>query len=50
MQHPDLVRVNPSNISINRNEMQTTWNIVVTGLNAGHSIVNVNVTPSDVAE
>ncbi|XP_076663786.1 lysosomal cystine transporter cystinosin isoform X2 [Andrena cerasifolii] len=50
VQHPDLVRVNPSNISINGNEMETTWNIVVTGLNAGHSIVNVNVTPSDVAD
>ncbi|KAG7203904.1 hypothetical protein KM043_013264 [Ampulex compressa] len=47
-QHSDLVSVEPSNFSIIANEMK--WNIAVKGLSAGHSTLNINVTPSDVTD
>ncbi|XP_076278859.1 lysosomal cystine transporter cystinosin isoform X3 [Lasioglossum baleicum] len=45
VQHPDLVSVSPLSFLI-ENQMQ--WKISVTGLNAGHSIVSANITPTDV--
>ncbi|XP_026671162.1 cystinosin homolog isoform X2 [Ceratina calcarata] len=48
VQHALLVSTDPKGISINENE--TNWTIHVEGLSAGHSIVSINVTPSDIAD
>lgn len=50
VQHPDLVHVEPSNISITEGHANTSWNILVKGLNAGHSTLSANVTPNDATE
>ncbi|XP_011700251.1 PREDICTED: cystinosin homolog isoform X2 [Wasmannia auropunctata] len=49
VQHPDLLATNPSNFSITESKLRV-WVILVKGLNAGHSIVSVNVTPSDIMD
>ncbi|XP_033335279.2 lysosomal cystine transporter cystinosin isoform X1 [Megalopta genalis] len=46
VQHSDLVSVDPS--SFNTGDGKTNWTIQVKGINAGHSIVSANVTPSNV--
>ncbi|CAD1471977.1 unnamed protein product, partial [Heterotrigona itama] len=43
VQHPDLISVTPSTFIITGSDIK---NISVKGLSAGHSIVNLNVTPS----
>ncbi|XP_076162915.1 lysosomal cystine transporter cystinosin isoform X2 [Ptiloglossa arizonensis] len=47
VQHPDLITVEPHNITIDKNKTNE-WQIFVTGVNAGHSIVSANVTPNNV--
>ncbi|XP_011631175.1 cystinosin homolog isoform X1 [Pogonomyrmex barbatus] len=44
IQHSDLLSAEPSNFKITAGEKE--WIIYVKGLSAGHSIVNVNVTPN----
>ncbi|XP_078050351.1 lysosomal cystine transporter cystinosin isoform X1 [Augochlora pura] len=44
VQHSDLISVDPS--SFDTSDGKTNWIIKVKGLNAGHSIVSANVTPS----
>ncbi|XP_032672904.1 cystinosin homolog isoform X2 [Odontomachus brunneus] len=50
VQHPDLLSTEPSLISFNTTTDQTKWIIYVKGLSAGHSILNANVTPSNIAD
>ncbi|EZA48166.1 hypothetical protein X777_14051 [Ooceraea biroi] len=51
IQHSDLICTNPSGFNITAdNRNQTEWVIHVKGLSAGHSVVNTNVTPSDITE
>ncbi|XP_076238330.1 lysosomal cystine transporter cystinosin isoform X2 [Calliopsis andreniformis] len=49
VQHTDLVAVDPSNFSVIEYDVKI-WDIFVTGLNAGHSTVGVNVTPSNITD
>lgn len=49
VQHPDLITVEPHNITIDKNKTNE-WQIFVTGVNAGHSIVSANVTPNNVVQ
>lgn len=49
VQHPDLISTEPSNFTIT-SERKIEWIIYVKGLNAGHSIVSVNITPSNITE
>lgn len=48
IQHPDLISIKPSNFTITPDIKK--WIIYVKGLNAGHSIVSANVTPSNITE
>lgn len=49
VQHQDLIRINPDELKINKtNMLKKNWSISVKGLNAGHSIVSVNVIPNNV--
>ncbi|XP_031776514.1 cystinosin homolog isoform X1 [Apis florea] len=48
VQHQDLVHISPDELKINKTDTQKTWPITVKGLNAGHSIVSVNVIPNNV--
>lgn len=48
VQHHDLVRINPDELKINKTDIQKNWSISVKGLNAGHSIVSVNVISNNV--
>lgn len=48
VQHQDLIRINPDELKINKIDIQKNWSISVKGLNAGHSIVSVNVIPNNV--
>ncbi|XP_029045236.1 cystinosin homolog isoform X3 [Osmia bicornis bicornis] len=50
VQHPDLVATEPANFSINASDSIYKWNIIIKGLGAGHSVVAVNVTPSNVTD
>ncbi|XP_026827830.1 cystinosin homolog isoform X4 [Ooceraea biroi] len=51
IQHSDLICTNPSGFNITAdNRNQTEWVIHVKGLSAGHSVVNTNVTPSDITD
>lgn len=47
VQHPDLISIKPSNFTI---RSDGEWIIFVNGLNAGHSVVSTNVTPSNITE
>lgn len=48
VQHQDLIHINPDELKINKIDVQKNWSISVKGLNAGHSIVSVNVIPNNV--
>lgn len=48
IQHPELVSTSPSVFDIT--EHKKNWTIIVKGLNAGHSILSANVTPSNITE
>nr|XP_034191082.1 cystinosin homolog isoform X1 [Osmia lignaria]XP_034191083.1 cystinosin homolog isoform X1 [Osmia lignaria]XP_034191085.1 cystinosin homolog isoform X1 [Osmia lignaria]XP_034191086.1 cystinosin homolog isoform X1 [Osmia lignaria] len=50
VQHPDLVATEPANFSVNASDSNYKWNIIIKGLGAGHSVVAVNVTPSNVTD
>ncbi|KAK1129232.1 hypothetical protein K0M31_020361 [Melipona bicolor] len=47
VQHPDLVSIIPSTFTITGGNIE---NVSVKGLSAGHSIVNLNVTPSYITD
>ncbi|XP_017792812.1 PREDICTED: cystinosin homolog [Habropoda laboriosa] len=49
VQHADLVSAAP-NFSIPANSAEKEWSIFVTGHRAGHSVVSINVTPSNVTD
>ncbi|KAL6433273.1 hypothetical protein ACFW04_006458 [Cataglyphis niger] len=49
VQHPDLISTEPSNFTIT-SERKIEWIIHVKGLNAGHSIVSANITPSNITD
>ncbi|CAK9797115.1 Cystinosin homolog [Anthophora plagiata] len=50
VQHTDLISPDPPNITIAANDAKKKWDIVLTGRRAGHSIVSVNVTPSNITD
>ncbi|XP_012288553.1 cystinosin homolog isoform X2 [Orussus abietinus] len=50
VQHSDLVKTEPSSIFVNATNQPQEWNITIFSLNAGHSIITANVTPSTVTD
>ncbi|XP_014479673.1 PREDICTED: cystinosin homolog isoform X2 [Dinoponera quadriceps] len=46
-QHPDLISTSPSSFNITTNQTEC---IQVKGLNAGHSILSANITPSNITD
>ncbi|XP_066599126.1 cystinosin homolog isoform X2 [Prorops nasuta] len=48
IQHPDLVSVHPAKFNVTIKE--NAWDISIKGLNAGHSIISANVTPSNITD
>ncbi|KAK2581572.1 hypothetical protein KPH14_002081 [Odynerus spinipes] len=50
VQHADLVSTEPSKFNITKNEGNIKQKVLVKGIAAGHSIISLNVTPSNVTD